>query len=199
MGEAKKRQGSWFSDVEDLANRAASVPGDFAELGVWHGETYNGLRDVAHRAGKLAWAIDSWQGMPEPSERDADATGHHWCPKGSVSPGGEAGIQEILDAAHTAGQAETVVIVEGWIPDVLDTLPDDLRFCFVHLDIDQYDSTAAALRWIWPRINPGGILVCHDWFPGRAFLAAGAIQAWLDECGLAMENRPQSFHGWVTK
>ena len=36
-------------------------------------------------------------------------------------------------------------------------------FSFVHLDMDLYEGTLGALRFFWPRMNPGGILLCHDY------------------------------------
>lgn len=39
----------------------------------------------------------------------------------------------------------------------------DHRFSFVHLDLDLYDSTHAALEWFWPRMEVGGILLSHDY------------------------------------
>jgi hypothetical protein len=31
-----------------------------------------------------------------------------------------------------------------------------MRLSFVHLDLDLYDSTLAALEWFWPRLEKGG-------------------------------------------
>lgn len=39
----------------------------------------------------------------------------------------------------------------------------DARFSFVHLDLDLYDSTLAALEWFWPRLEKGGVLLSHDY------------------------------------
>lgn len=190
---------SLFEHIESLVGISVHVPGDFAELGVFHGVTFAGIRHSAAGAGKLAWAIDSWQGMPKSSERDLDDLGRRQCTRGSLDPGGDTAINEILDAAKRDGDFDAIRIVKGWVPEVLDTLPQDLRFAFVHLDLDQYDSTLAALRWIWPRLNCGGILACHDWFPHRTTLAAGAIRQWSDEMSLPVAWLPKGNHGWFVR
>ena len=55
----------------------------------------------------------------------------------------------------------------------------DLRFGFVHLDVDLYASTLASLEFFYPRMVPGGVILTHDYstLPGVAqafadFLAA---------------------------
>src|SRR5260370_31367387 len=39
----------------------------------------------------------------------------------------------------------------------------DERFSFVHLDMDLYEGTLEALGFFWPRMNPGGIILSHDY------------------------------------
>lgn len=50
----------------------------------------------------------------------------------------------------------------GYFPDSAQGL-EDLAFSFVHLDLDLYQSTVDALRWFWPRLMPGGVLLSHDY------------------------------------
>jgi hypothetical protein len=38
----------------------------------------------------------------------------------------------------------------------------DLRFSFVHLDADLYQSTLDALAFFYPRMNAGGVMLFHD-------------------------------------
>ena len=60
---------------------------------------------------------------------------------------------------------------QGLFPASAETL-GHLRFSFVHLDLDLYDSTVAALEWFWPRIESGGMLLSHD-YP----LSEGVVRA----------------------
>jgi hypothetical protein len=37
------------------------------------------------------------------------------------------------------------------------------QFALVHLDVDLYQSTLDGLRFFWPRLAPGGLLITHDY------------------------------------
>lgn len=37
-----------------------------------------------------------------------------------------------------------------------------MKFSFVHLDGDLYQTTADALDWFWPRMVPGGVIILDD-------------------------------------
>jgi len=38
-----------------------------------------------------------------------------------------------------------------------------IKFSFVHLDADIYESTKSGLEFFWPKINKGGIVLIHDY------------------------------------
>jgi len=153
-----------FEHIRELAESCETVPGDFAELGVWQGTTFLPLADTACQFGKGALSVGD-------SRLFRDLMRHH----------------------------ENVRIWEGWIPEILQEIPDDVRFAFVHLDLDQFDPTEAALAWLWPRISPGGVLCCHDWFDERTHLAAGAIRQWMDHTGVQPEGTLPSEHIWFRR
>jgi O-methyltransferase len=50
----------------------------------------------------------------------------------------------------------------GLFPQTAEGL-EQLTFSFVHLDVDLYQSTVSGLQWFYPRLNPGGILISHDY------------------------------------
>ena len=39
----------------------------------------------------------------------------------------------------------------------------DLRFSFVHLDVDLKSSTLGCLEFFYPRMLPGGVILTHDY------------------------------------
>jgi len=179
-----------FEHIYDLAVAREDVPGDFAELGVWQGTTFLPLADLARTFGKTIHAVDSFQGCPAPTPRDFAPDGGCQFGKGALSVGGSKLFRDLMRHHHN------VRIHEGWIPEILHDIPDDVRFAFVHLDLDQFDPTEAALAWLWPRMSPGGILVCHDWFDDREHLAAGAIRQWMAHTGVQPAGTLPSEHIW---
>jgi len=182
-----------FEHIRELAESCETVPGDFAELGVWQGTTFLPLADTARRFGNIIHAVDSFRGCPEPSPRDISPEGHCQFGKGALSVGDSRLFRDLMR------HHENVRIWEGWIPEILQEIPDDVRFAFVHLDLDQFDPTEAALAWLWPRISPGGVLCCHDWFDERTHLAAGAIRQWMDHTGVQPEGTLPSEHIWFRR
>lgn len=57
-------------------------------------------------------------------------------------------------------------IHRGWIPEVLETMPER-RYRFVHVDVDLYEPTRAAFAYFVPRMQIGGVIVTDDYnWPG---------------------------------
>jgi O-methyltransferase len=49
---------------------------------------------------------------------------------------------------------------------------DHLRFSFVHLDVDLYQSTKDGLEWFYPKLNRGGMLISHDYPEAKGVVKA---------------------------
>lgn len=122
----------------------------------------------------ITYGVDSFEGMAEPSEHDIVGGVNNY-------PAGRLAVPmarvEKLISSRTGGPVE---LIKGFVPEVLETLPEG-PFAFVHLDIDHYLPTQAALEWLWPRMAEGGILLCDDWFEGQDFLAAKALNEKAEE------------------
>lgn len=57
---------------------------------------------------------------------------------------------------------EKVIIKQGYVPETFEGVEE--QFCFVNLDMDLYQPTLAALKWFWPRMVDGGVILIHDYF-----------------------------------
>ena len=57
---------------------------------------------------------------------------------------------------------ENVHIIKGKFPESGKEIVDK-RFCFVHLDVDLYKSTIDSLRFFFPKMVQGGIIIIHDY------------------------------------
>lgn len=123
---------------------ADHVAGDMAEAGVYLGGTALIMLDASSKRIHL---FDTFEGLPH--GEDAFATGDY---AGSIP----------RVRMNLAGLEDRYELHAGLFPGSATGL-EDLRFSFVHLDLDLYDSTKAALEWFWPRLNSGGILLSHDY------------------------------------
>jgi O-methyltransferase len=51
---------------------------------------------------------------------------------------------------------------KGWIPERFVDV-ESRRFALVHIDVDLYDPTKDSMEFVYPRVNPGGIILCDDY------------------------------------
>jgi predicted O-methyltransferase YrrM len=188
-----------WTDIEACVEAAliAAPGGHIAELGVYRGDTAVRLADLASRHKRILYAVDSFEGMAEAGPHDINADGSIAYPQGAMSVGGDAGYEAF--AARVSKNAAHVRILRGWVPEVLAEIPDDAGFAFVLADLDQYRPTLDALRWAWLRMLPGGVLCCHDWFPGSGRLASRAFEEFCASIYATPQGPTASRYGMVTR
>jgi len=135
----------------------ANVEGDLAEVGVFRGTSAKVICEA--KGGRPLHLFDTFEGLPPTGRFDSGLqTGQYACSLDSV--------RDYLKAFPN------VQFYKGYFP--LTGEPVKTRgFCFVHLDVDLFESTVAALQFFYPRMNPGAVLISHDYveFAGvrRAF------------------------------
>jgi O-methyltransferase len=165
--------GSWHShDLETFTGMARGLPGDFIEIGVWKGYAFHRIVPLAEGQGKTPHAMDSFEGMAPPGEYD----GSH--PEGEFDVGGVAGFRKIMEDEWHVGP-ERYKTWPGFIPQVLGKVPEDVRFSFALLDVDHYQPTVDALKWLWPKLAIGGVLALDDFYPGGSVDCTRAINEFL--------------------
>jgi hypothetical protein len=135
--------------VHSLASGMAKVPGDFAEVGIYQGSTAKLICEG--KGDKALHLCDTFEGLPEPgeNEKQVEKKGRYACSLES--------IQKYLDGIPN------LHYYKGFCPDSVRGKLDDTRFAFVHLDVDLYKSTLDCLEYFWPRMNPGGVILSHDY------------------------------------
>ena len=167
---------------------ARTLPGRWAECGVFAGTTALALC-LAARAedpafdGRGLHLVDSFEGLSALREEDMRLT-----PRADGSsvatppPQSRDNFAAPVEVARRAlGAFSAAQLHKGWIPQVLDGLPED-RWSFVHVDVDLYEPTLACLEYFFPRMSPGGVIACDD-FGSAAF--PGAKRAWMKFCDTA--------------
>lgn len=142
-----------------LLQAVAKVPGDVAEVGTYRGGSARLLCEF--KAGKVLHLFDTFSGLPRTSEHD-----HEGFKEGQYS----ASIEAVQHAVAGFGG---VHIYPGLFPETAAPIADR-TFSFVHMDADLYEWTLEGLRYFYPRMSPGGIIVTHDAISadrgaGRAF------------------------------
>ena len=138
-----------------LARAQRRLGGAYAEVGVYQGSSAEIM--CLGKGDTELHLFDTFGGLPAP--RDGEDEVLH---RGQFAAGLE-GVRARLAAF------EGVEFHPGLFPDTAEDL-GDTRFSLVHLDVDLYASTLDALRYFYPRMLPGGIIVSHDFsiLPGVA-------------------------------
>ncbi|MDD5092272.1 MAG: macrocin O-methyltransferase [Candidatus Wallbacteria bacterium] len=139
-----------------LVRDTAKIPGDIAEVGVFQGASAKLICEA--KSERRLLLFDTFAGLPEVTERDQGfETGQF----GALLP-------EVRK--YLAGYSG-VEFHPGLFPSSAAPV-SDRRFSLVHLDVDLYESTVSCLNFFYPRMNPGGAILSHD-YPA----AAGVTQA----------------------
>jgi len=136
-----------------LCPQTAQIAGDLAELGVYRGGTARLLAAVKqHKRLRLFDTFDVFGGMPSTNpEIDKHKPGDFK----------EARLEEVKQLL--AG-CEGVSFHPGFFPDSTKPLDDPPgSYAFVHLDVDIYQSTLDGLKYFYPRLSRGGMIVSHDY------------------------------------
>ncbi len=153
--------------VRQLLKLITSVPGDTAECGVYKGATSYLICQAIKDAPRTHFIFDSFEGLSQPASED----GKHWMKGDLATP---------LERTKANLPFSNVSYHKGWIPDRFQDVADR-RFAFVHIDVDLYQPTLDSVKFFYPRINRGGIMVCDDY----GFLTCpGATKAFDEfQCG----------------
>ena len=146
---------------------ARKVAGDLVETGVWRGGASIFMRAVLRALGdsRAVWLCDSFSGLPKPDfERyPADAGDTHW--QQDVLA---VSADEVRSNFSRYGLLDNQVrFLVGWFRDTLPDSPIE-HIAVLRLDGDMYESTYDALRFLYPKVSPGGYVIVDDFHPVRA-------------------------------
>jgi hypothetical protein len=133
-------------ELHNAVRAVSKVPGEMAEVGVYLGGTAALILDAMPE--RHLHLFDTFSGLPDGGDY--------------LQQGEYAGSKESVERTLSAYK-DRVTFHPGLFPSDTGHEVEDLRFSFVHLDMDLYEGTLGALRFFWPRMNPGGILLCHDY------------------------------------
>jgi hypothetical protein len=127
----------------------AKVRGDIAEVGVYKGGSAKLICEA--KGSRTLHLFDTFEGFPSPCETDDQLQTYagRFC-------------ASFEDAKDYLGRYPNVYFYKGLFPTSAESLKDKI-FSFVHLDVDFFESTLDGLKYFYPRMSQGGIIMCHDY------------------------------------
>lgn len=168
----------------EIFNKILDRPGSIVECGVFKGAsflTFLKLVEIYCPGDTLKKLIgfDTFSGFPSISEQDGIPN-----PERDLVVGGFNSsnfmpyLKKIIDLTQKDSMIprfKRVELVEG---DVCKTIPEyvnnnpGLRISLLHLDLDLYEPTLVALKYLYPLVVPGGVVLFDEYamagFPGES-------------------------------
>lgn len=140
--------------LEMICTQLESVPGAAAELGVYRGAFARCINMLMPE--RKLYLFDSFEGFEQSEAVREQQVGT--CGEGFVEAHRNTAVEQVL---RWMPHRDRVEIRQGYFPQSLEGLEE--RFCLVSLDVDFEDTTYEGLCYFWPRMNPGGFIMLHDY------------------------------------
>ncbi|MBI05122.1 MAG: macrocin O-methyltransferase [Pelagibacteraceae bacterium] len=150
------------------------IPGDIVECGVWMGGSAMMAAMTLELVGDTSrelYLYDTFEGMPPPSDQDINHEGVHanafLKPESRVD--GESNVWAYASLEMVRGNLSKVGLpsdrfhlIKGGVEE---TIPDQSpeAISLLRLDTDWYESTAHELKYMYPVLSMGGVLIIDDY------------------------------------
>jgi O-methyltransferase len=140
----------WFQ-IEYL--KRMKITGAFAELGVHKGVTAKAIHwmDVDRKL----YLFDTFNGF-DPRDLTVEVQ-----QEDKFDPSNSSDTDVEIVRAYIGGN-DNLIFKKGYFPETTLGLEYE-RFALVHLDADLYVPTLEALKFFYPKMNPGGVIIIHDY------------------------------------
>jgi len=141
----------WPAEMMQLyicAYSTKKLPGDFAEVGVYQGTSAKLICEA--KDDKPLHLFDTFEGLPAPEETD-----------GNILHQKQYAAKLDL-VKNYLGNYKNLTFNQGIFPKTAEPVKNK-SFAFVHLDVDLYNSTLECLKFFYPRMVRGGVILSHDY------------------------------------
>jgi O-methyltransferase len=141
---------AWWLQVERL--KREKVPGSFAELGVYQGESARALHHMDPE--RRFHLFDTFTGF---TGKDLSVE------TGEASTYTESNFADtyINKVKSRISGNDNLFFHPGYFPETAVAVERE-AFALVNLDADLYNPTRTGLEFFYPRLSPGGVLFIHD-------------------------------------
>ena len=149
----------------DLYNKTIGLNGDIVECGVAQGDTIIFLRNLQKekKDNRLILALDSFEGFPKGTEKDADWFNALEKPKPRLL---KYNVEYVKNRLIKFGlfdeDLKSIKFIKGFIPKTFKDY-DFREVSLLNIDLDLYQPTKDVLNFFWPLMQEGGIMICDEY------------------------------------
>lgn len=152
-----------LSNVYELSVKIEKkkISGTFVECGTWKGGCSAIMGAIAHRykSGRKTWYLDSFEGMPKPSENDTDNPEEIM---GDALKASTSDVEELIFNKLRLPKKNNF-IVKGWFQDTFPKIKNEIgEIALLRLDADWYEATLYCLRELYDQVVYGGYIIFDD-------------------------------------
>lgn len=168
----------------EIFKKTIELPGSIVECGVFKGMsllTFAKLADVYCPGDTLKRVIgfDTFEGFVSLNPKDGAPDARRGKVEGGWNSGEfQSALEELVDVAQRDSMIPRFKRIELVKGDVSRIVPEyvkrnpGLRISLLHLDLDLYEPTLAALKALYPLVVPGGVVLLDEYgmegFPGES-------------------------------
>ena len=178
-----------------------AIDGVLVEAGAYKGGSTAKLSLIAQIVGRKLIVFDSFQGLPANKEVQSytEEIMSHQSFKDNlfVFPEGKykGTLLEVKKNIKKYGAIDACSFKKGWFEDTMPKFHEKIAAMF--LDVDLASSTRTCLKYLYPLLQTGGILMSHD---GHLTLAAQVYKDrnfWKNEVGVNKPDITKSIKGKI--
>lgn len=137
-----------------------AVEGCIIEAGAFKGASTTKISLFAAYKNRILHVFDSFEGLPPNEEIHEKSTEGHSI-KGWFDKGNFAGsFDEVKNNIDEYGNPEVVTYHKGWFEETMPMFKE--KIALVYIDVDLASSTKTCLKYLYPLLEPGGIIVSQD-------------------------------------
>jgi O-methyltransferase len=140
----------WFQ-VEQLKKN--KIRGAFVELGVHQGETAKAIHHMDQE--RVFYLFDTFEGFTKTDLAHENQTDDRF----STEMFADTSIDKVQKYINGNNNLRFKV---GFFPETTKGLENEM-YALAHIDADLYAPTLAALKYFYPRLNNGGVIIVHDY------------------------------------
>jgi hypothetical protein len=130
-----------------------NIPGNFAEVGVWRGNTASILAHYAVHANRKVYLFDTFEGF---DTRDLSGVDKNKCM--AFSDTSLEMVQSVMGPLN-----DVCLFEKGYFPSSVKDYHKTMVYSIVSIDCDLYEPIKAALEFFYPRMSKGGLFLLHDY------------------------------------
>ena len=181
--------------ILELAAKCLNVSGDYVEFGCYRGDTSLLLAEMlrkdaifdelveksVEKSAKKLWIYDSFEGLPEKSEKDESEVGKDF------RQGELMVTKREVKARFLRAGLPVPIIKKAWFNELTEVdLPEKIAFAF--LDGDLYESIKDSLKLVENKMSDGGVIIVHDYNNPALPGVVKAVDEWLRDKNMEIER-----------